>query len=117
MNFNKIKDNLLKISIGSLIGLLSLGYILWFLDLFKFFGIKFFQDFFIAAGLYSYEQYLYIFIISLLAIPLVFYLLLDYKLKIDLSIFGFFLLLIVSFISTLFFSVEIFDSIREFFIN
>lgn len=116
MNFNKIKDNLLKISIGSLIGLLSLGYILWFLDLFKFFGIKFFQDFFIAAGLYSYEQYLYIFIISLLAIPLVFYLLLDYKLKIDLSIFGFFLLLIVSFISTLFFSVEIFDSIREFFI-
>ncbi len=115
MSFNRIKENLLKISVGSLVFLLSLGYILWFLDLFKFFGIKFFQDFFIAAGLYSYEQYLYIFIISLLAIPILFYLLLN-KLKFDLGILGFFLFLIVSFISTFFFSIEILDSFREFFI-
>jgi len=54
-----VKDKLLKSGIWSLVILLSLGYILWFLDLFKFFGIKFFLDFFIAAGLYSYEQYLF----------------------------------------------------------
>ena len=112
-----LKDKLLKGSIWSLISLLSLGYILWFLDLFKFFGIKFFQDFFIAAGLYSYEQYLYIFIISLFTLPVLFYLVfLGSKLRISIEILGFLGLLFMSFISTFFFSVEVFDSIREFII-
>jgi O-antigen ligase len=112
-----IKDKLLKSGIWSLIILLSLGYILWFLDLFKFFGIKFFQDFFIAAGLYSYEQYLYIFIISFLALPVLFFLVFSgNKLRINIEILGFLGLLFVSFISTFFFSIEVFDSIREFII-
>jgi hypothetical protein len=85
-----VKDKLLRSGIWSLIILLSLGYILWFLDLFKFFGIKFFQDFFIAAGLYSYEQYLYIFIISFLALPVLFFLVFyGNKLRIIIEILGF----------------------------
>jgi hypothetical protein len=112
-----VKDKLLKSGIWSLIILLSLGYILWFLDLFKFFGIKFFQDFFIAAGLYSYEQYLYIFIISFLALPVLFFLVFSgNKLRISIEILGFLGLLFISFISTFFFSIEVFDSIREFII-
>jgi O-antigen ligase len=112
-----VKDKLLRSGIWSLIILLSLGYILWFLDLFKFFGIKFFQDFFIAAGLYSYEQYLYIFIISFLALPVLFFLVFyGNKLRISIEILGFLGLLFISFISTFFFSIEVFDSIREFII-
>jgi O-antigen ligase len=112
-----IKDKLLKSGIWSLIILLSLGYILWFLDLFKFFGLKFFQDFFIAAGLYSYEQYLYIFIISFLALPVLLFLVFSgNKLKISIEILGFLGLLFISFVSTFFFSIEVFDSIREFII-
>jgi O-antigen ligase len=112
-----VKDKLLKSGIWSLIILLSLGYILWFLDLFKFFGLKFFQDFFIAAGLYSYEQYLYIFIISFLALPVLLFLVFSgNKLKISIEILGFLGLLFISFVSTFFFSIEVFDSIREFII-
>jgi len=112
-----VKDKLLKSGIWSLIILLSLGYILWFLDLFKFFGLKFFQDFFIAAGLYSYEQYLYIFIISFLALPVLFFLVFyGNKLKISIEILGFLGLFFIIFISTFFFSIEVFDSIREFII-
>jgi len=110
-----IKDKLLKSGIWSLIVLLSLGYILWFLDLFKFFGIKFFQDFFIAAGLYSYEQYLYIFIISFLALPVLLFIVFSgNKLRISIEVLGFLGLLFISFVSTFFFSIEVFDSIREF---
>lgn len=113
-----LKDKLLGFSLGGIFILLSLAYILWFLDLFKFFGIKFFEVFFIAAGLYSYEQYLYIFIISLLAIPSFIYLVFfsNSKLKVNIEILGFLLLVIVSFISTWFFSIEVFDSVREFLI-
>jgi O-antigen ligase len=112
-----MKDKLLKFSLGSVFILLSLAYILWFLDLFKFFGIKFFENFFIAAGLYSYEQYLYIFIISLLSIPSFIYLVFfNNKVKINLEILGFLFLSVVAFISTLFFSIEVFDSVREFLI-
>jgi hypothetical protein len=112
-----VKDKLLKSGIWSLIILLSLGYILWFLDLLKFFGIKFFQDFFIAAGLYLYEQYLYIFIISFLALPVLFFLVFSAnKLRISIEILGFLGLLLISFVSTFFFSIEVFDSIREFII-
>ncbi|MFN4219927.1 MAG: O-antigen ligase family protein [bacterium] len=97
---------------------LALGVVFWFFDnLWNLFGKQFLEGFFFAGGLHPGEQYVYIFLISILNIGLIiFSFFKKQNFRISLALIFYFIFCILLGISTFFSSVDTFESLREFWI-
>ncbi|MCS7243392.1 MAG: O-antigen ligase family protein [Candidatus Calescibacterium sp.] len=105
-----------------LVVLLTLGVVFWFLDsVWNLFGKQFLSNFFFAGGLHPGEQYIYIIVLSLTNIIAIFLSFLRKDIwkngfHFSKGLFLYFLFIVIISISTLFFSVDKFESYREFWI-
>jgi len=94
---------------------LSLGFLFWIFDNFSSFVGIYNKYFFFAGGLHPGEQYIYIIILSFLVLGLsIFSLITKEKFVFNFSLVTYFLLLIFIALSTFVFSVDKYESMREF---
>lgn len=98
-----------------IIACLSVGFFFWLLDsLWNFFGKQFLEGFYFAGGLHPGEQYIYIITLSIISILSSIFIFFSNKTKISLILILYFCFLLFVWISTLIFSVDKFESLREF---